>query len=99
MPFDPATLSRIAKLARLDIPADALSGVGDDMSSILTLIDQLQAVDTTGVAPLSHPLSVMAEMTLNLREDTAVATIDREISLSNAPQTENGLFLVPKVIE
>jgi aspartyl-tRNA(Asn)/glutamyl-tRNA(Gln) amidotransferase subunit C len=77
------------------------------MSSILTLIDQLQAVDTTGVTPLAHPLWVRDDITAAMAEvasasprpDTADADIDRDANLRNAPQTENGLFLVPKVIE
>ncbi len=99
MSFDPATLTRIANLARIDIPAAQLSGLGDNMASILSLIDQLQAVDTRGVMPLSHPLSVIGEMPLRLRADVVTTPDLREACLANAPQTEHGLFLVPKVIE
>ncbi len=99
MSFDPITLARIANLARIDLPASHLSSLGDEMSSILSLIDQLQAVDTKGVEPLSHPLSAIAELTLRLREDRAIATSDRAACLANAPETQNGLFLVPKVLE
>ena len=99
MSFDPATLARIANLARLDIPVDQLSRFGAEMSSILALVDQLQGVDTKGVLPLSHPLSAVSEMALRLRPDEACADIDREANMQNAPVTENGLFLVPKVLE
>ena len=109
MSFEPATLSRLTRLARLDLATTTLSPTDNDnvsaeslareMSSILTLIDQLQAVDTTGVAPMSHPLSVIADMTAPLRLDVADAVIDRDANLANAPATENGLFLVPKVLE
>ena len=99
MSFDPATLARLANLARIDLPARHLSSLGDDMSSILSLIDQLLAVDTQGVEPLSHPLSVIGELTLRLRADRAITTMDRDVCLANAPDTENGLFLVPKVLE
>ena len=99
MSFDSATLNRIAFLARIDLPADHLAALGAEMTSILSLIDQLQAVDTTGIAPLSHPLSVIGDMHLRLRADEATALDLRDISFANAPQTENGLFLVPKVIE
>ncbi len=99
MSFDPATLARIANLARLDIPVDQLSRFGAEVSSILALVDQLQGVDTKGVLPLSHPLSAVSEMALRLRPDEACADIDREANMQNAPVTENGLFLVPKVLE
>ncbi len=99
MSFDPATLTRIANLARIDLPAAHLSALGDEMGAVLTLIDQLQAVETNGIVPLSHPLSVIGEMALPLRADVVSAENLRPSSFANAPQTENGLFLVPKVIE
>jgi aspartyl-tRNA(Asn)/glutamyl-tRNA(Gln) amidotransferase subunit C len=86
-------------LARLDIPADRLGEYGSEMSSILALVDQLQGVDTAGISPLAHPLSAVDEMTLRLRPDVAAAAIDRDANMQNAPETENGLFLVPKVLE
>lgn len=98
MSFDPAAITQLAKLAYLNLPPDSLSQMGDDMSAIFGLIDTLQAVDTKGVAPLAHPLATIEEMTLNCRVDIAVAT-DAVGSLANAPETENGLFLVPRVIE
>jgi aspartyl-tRNA(Asn)/glutamyl-tRNA(Gln) amidotransferase subunit C len=98
MSFDSATLNRLAKLAHLRIAPDELPSLGNEMSAIFSLIDQLQAVDTKGIAPLSHPLSAIEDMTLRLRDDIAVPC-DRDANLANAPETENGLFLVPKVIE
>jgi aspartyl-tRNA(Asn)/glutamyl-tRNA(Gln) amidotransferase subunit C len=99
MSFDSATLHRIANLARLDVPADQLASLGAEMSAILTLVDQLQGVDTEGVVPLAHPLSAVSEMVLRVRPDAACAEIDRDANMQNAPMTENGLFLVPKVLE
>ncbi len=99
MSFDQTTLTRIATLARIDISPAELAMLGTEMTSILTLIDALQAVDTKGVEPLSHPLSAIADMSLPLRDDQADAIIDRDANLANAPETENGLFLVPKVLE
>ena len=98
MSFDSAALTQLAKLAALNLPPASLSQLGDDMSAIFGLIDTLQAVDTTGVAPLSHPLNTITDMTLTCRDDVAVMT-DVIGSLANAPETENGLFLVPRVIE
>ncbi len=102
--FSEETLRRTAKLARLELPDAELAALGHEMSSILTLIDQLQAVDTGGVTPLAHPLWVREDITAamagaSLRSDTDSAEINRDANLRNAPQTENGLFLVPKVIE
>ena len=99
MSVDSATLHRIANLARLDVPPDQLASIGAEMSSILALVDQLQGVDTKGVVPLAHPLSAVDEMALRLRPDEASTAIDRDANMQNAPMTENGLFLVPKVLE
>jgi aspartyl-tRNA(Asn)/glutamyl-tRNA(Gln) amidotransferase subunit C len=59
----------------------------------------MRAVDTTGVAPLYTPLSAVQEVALRLREDAVTETVDREANQRSAPAVENGLFLVPKVIE
>lgn len=99
MSFDAETLNRLSRLAALDISPDQLRSLGGEMDSILALIAQLQAVDTAGVTPLAHSLSVLGEVTLRLRPDVAVTDIDRAANMKNAPETENGLFLVPKVLE
>lgn len=98
MSFDPAAITQLAKLACLNLSPATMSQMGDDMSAIFGLIDALQAVDTTGVKPLAHPLSTIGDMTLTCRADVAVAA-DALLVLANAPETENGLFLVPRVIE
>lgn len=92
-------LQRLARLSRIAIAEGELAALGREMSAIGDLIGQLQAVDCTGVEPLSHPLSVLGEMALPLRADAANGNIDRAANIANAPQTEHGLFLVPKVIE
>ena len=69
------------------------------LCGIFGLIDELQAVDTEGVEPLSHPLDVLAGMAQRLREDRVTETDQREANMANAPAQENGLFLVPKVLE
>jgi aspartyl-tRNA(Asn)/glutamyl-tRNA(Gln) amidotransferase subunit C len=109
MSLEPNTLARLATLARLDIATPTLSPTDNDsvsaaslareMSSILGLIALLQAVDTKGVAPMNHPLSVITDLTAPRRADIAATDIDRSANQANAPQTENGLFLVPKVLE
>ena len=99
MSFDSATLTRLARLALIDIAPNQLPALGGEMSSILKLIDALQAVDTEGIAPMAHPLSAIDEMTLRCRADIAAPIIDRAANMQNAAQTENGLFLVPKVLD
>jgi aspartyl-tRNA(Asn)/glutamyl-tRNA(Gln) amidotransferase subunit C len=104
MAFSQESLTRLARLSRLDLPESQLAELGGEMSAILALIDKLQAVDTVGVTPLAYPLWVDSEIEAkmgarSLRADEATAKIDRDAHLQNAPQSENGLFLVPKVIE
>jgi len=95
-------VSRLANLARLELTSDARAHIQNDLNSILSLIEKLQAVDTTGVEPLTHPISTIEAVTLRLREDrvTENASIEQRDALLNAaPATQEGLFLVPKVIE
>ncbi len=88
-------LRRLARLARIRIEDDETGPLLAQMGGILGLIDQLQAVDTRGVEPLSHAL----ELQQRLRQDT-VTEIDRRAQFQAvAPQVEAGLYLVPKVIE
>ena len=98
-PFDPAQLARVAKLSSLNIGTDESTQLCVEMGGILGLIDTLQAVNTGGVLPLSHPLAVITELPLPLRADAATIGDERTANLANAPQSEDGLFLVPKVIE
>jgi aspartyl-tRNA(Asn)/glutamyl-tRNA(Gln) amidotransferase subunit C len=93
---------RIARLARLQLTNEQLQIARHDLDQILGLIQTLQAVDTKGVEPLAHPLAMLSEVELRLREDvvTEVASTERRAALmANAPGTRQGLFLVPKVID
>ena len=88
-------VEKIAHLARLSISdADAKQHT-DSLSNILGMIDQIQAVDTTGIIPMAHPL----DATQRLRPDVVTETNQREHFQAIAPNTEDGLYLVPKVIE
>ncbi|HLD08702.1 MAG TPA: Asp-tRNA(Asn)/Glu-tRNA(Gln) amidotransferase subunit GatC [Methylophilaceae bacterium] len=88
-------LKRIAHLARIEVSdLDAESYLAK-LSGILGLIEQMQAVDTTGITPMSHS----QDLTQRLREDVVTETNQRELFQSVAPAVENGLYLVPKVIE
>jgi aspartyl-tRNA(Asn)/glutamyl-tRNA(Gln) amidotransferase subunit C len=95
-------VTRIARLARLTLSAEQNTQAQGDLTKILGLIQELQAVDTRGVEPLAHPLSALRDVHLRLREDvvTEVSSPERrEALMANAPGKAEGLFLVPKVIE
>lgn len=95
MALDASDVEKIAHLARLGIDADDVPGYTRNLSDILAFVEQLDAVDTRDIKPLAHPL----EATQRLRPDTVTETDDRENFQQVAPQTENGLYLVPKVLE
>jgi aspartyl-tRNA(Asn)/glutamyl-tRNA(Gln) amidotransferase subunit C len=95
MSLTPADIARLARLARLDLPAAQAGPMLDQLNAVLGLIDQLQAVDTTGVAPMTHPLA----MPLRLRPDLVTEPDGRERYQHGAPAVEQGLYLVPRVIE
>jgi aspartyl-tRNA(Asn)/glutamyl-tRNA(Gln) amidotransferase subunit C len=95
MALDAAQVEKIAHLARLGIDAGDVPGYARSLSAILAFVEQLSRVDTTGVEPLAHPL----EATQRLRPDVVTEPDEREKFLRNAPLTEAGLYLVPRVIE
>jgi aspartyl-tRNA(Asn)/glutamyl-tRNA(Gln) amidotransferase subunit C len=99
MKLTPDDLKRIAHLARIAVSDADVAALQTQLNGIFGLIDELQAVDTKGIAPLAHPLDVVQHMTQRLREDIATETDARDANMANAPAQENGLFLVPKVLE
>ncbi|MDA8420463.1 MAG: Asp-tRNA(Asn)/Glu-tRNA(Gln) amidotransferase subunit GatC [Pseudomonadota bacterium] len=88
-------VERIAHLARLEVGEQELAAYAETLSRILGLIEQMNAVDTTGVTPISHPL----EAGLRLRADEVTESDRRQDFQAIAPSTQEGLYLVPKVIE
>lgn len=86
---------RIAHLARLEVTELEAATVLKQLSAIFALIQEMQAVDTLDIEPMSHAQDV----TLRLREDAVTETDQRELFQSVAPKVEAGLYLVPKVIE
>ncbi|MFD1122601.1 Asp-tRNA(Asn)/Glu-tRNA(Gln) amidotransferase subunit GatC [Methylophilus flavus] len=88
-------IKRIAHLARIEVSDTEAQETLNKLSGILGLIEQMQAVDTTGIAPMSHSQDV----TQRLREDVVTQTNQRELFQAIAPATQDGLYLVPKVIE
>ncbi len=95
MSLEQSDVDKIAHLARLEIAADDVPEVARNLSNILDLVAQMDTIDTDGVEPMAHPL----EMAQRLREDEVTETDQRERFQAIAPQTENGLYLVPRVIE
>jgi aspartyl-tRNA(Asn)/glutamyl-tRNA(Gln) amidotransferase subunit C len=88
-------VNRIAQLARIEVAPDEAGEVLSRMTGIFRLIEEMQAVDTTGVEPMSHAQDV----TLRLRDDGVTEHDQHELFQSIAPQVEDGLYLVPRVIE
>ncbi|BAK75009.1 aspartyl/glutamyl-tRNA amidotransferase subunit C [Pseudogulbenkiania sp. NH8B] len=88
-------VARIAKLARIAVTDEEIVAVGAQLNNIFGLIEQMQAVDTDGIEPMAHPQDV----SLRLRDDVVTESDRRAAFQAIAPQVENGLFLVPKVIE
>ena len=88
-------IRRIGDLARLELGAPELAAMQQELNGILALVDQMAAVDTEGVEPMSHPQAAMQRQ----REDTITEHDQRELFQAIAPQVEDGLYLVPKVIE
>lgn len=95
MAIDRPEVEKIAQLARLHVDEPEVEQVAERISSILALIDKMQAVDTSSVEPLSHPLDAVQR----LRTDRVTEPDQRDYLQQIAPATESGLYLVPKVIE
>lgn len=92
-------IDRIAQLAQLVLQPDERERMCTQLNGFFDIVEQMRAVDTTGIEPLAHPVSVMPSIQLRLRDDVASEVIQREANQKSAPAVERGLFLVPKVIE
>lgn len=95
MIVDKDLVLNIAELAQLQIEDDEIDHYVDSLGRILQLVEEMQSVDTQGVEPVSNPL----DGTQRLREDRVTEEDQRELFLANAPESEQGLFLVPRVVE
>ncbi len=92
-------VKRIAHLARLEIAdADAEHTLAQ-LNDFFGLVEQMRAVDTRDIAPLAHPIEQIQEVAQRLREDAVTEHVNREDNQRPAPAVQDGLFLVPKVIE
>jgi aspartyl-tRNA(Asn)/glutamyl-tRNA(Gln) amidotransferase subunit C len=92
-------IERIANLARLELRGDEPARMQSSINSFFDIVEQMRAVDTTGIEPLAHPVAAIQEVQLRLREDVVNQDFSREANQQTAPAVEKGLFLVPKVIE
>ena len=95
MSLDRSDVDKIAHLARLQIEEQDAPEYAQNLTNILDLVDQMQAVDTSDVSPMAHPLDAVQL----LRSDVVTEENQREQLQAVAPEVEEGLFLVPKVIE
>ncbi|MFT5706271.1 MAG: aspartyl-tRNA(Asn)/glutamyl-tRNA(Gln) amidotransferase subunit C [Oceanospirillaceae bacterium] len=95
MALDKSDVEKIAHLARVNIEEQDIPEYLSNLTSILDLVDQMQAVDTRNIEPLSHPLDAVQR----LRADDVSEGNQRELLQTVAPAVEDGLFLVPRVID
>ena len=99
MALTPKDVSRIADLARLELQPAEQSAMLAQLNGFFSIVEQMSAVDTSGVDPLYTPLSAVSEVALRLRDDLVTEADQRELNQRSAPAVADGLFLVPKVIE
>jgi len=99
MALTPQDVSRIAHLARLELSGAEETAMLAQLNEFFGIVEQMSAVDTSGVEPLYTPLSALHAVALRLREDTVTEVDEHAANQRSAPVVEDGLFLVPKVIE
>ena len=99
MALTPQDVSRIAHLARLELSTTEQAQMLAQLNGFFGIVEQMSAVNTSGVEPLYTPLSAVQDVQLRLREDAVSEAVDRAANQRSAPSVEEGLFLVPKVIE
>ena len=99
MSLTSSDISRIANLARLELEPLASERMLSQLNEFFDVVQQIRAVDTTGVEPLEHPFATIGDIALRLREDVVRESDNRDANQRSAPAVEAGLFLVPRVIE
>jgi aspartyl-tRNA(Asn)/glutamyl-tRNA(Gln) amidotransferase subunit C len=92
-------VNRIAMLARLELSSAERAVMLSQLNGFFGIVEQMSAVDTGGVEPLYTPLSAVQAVSLRLRDDVVTETDQRALNQASAPRVEDGLFLVPKVVE
>ena len=101
MSLNDQDIRRIANLARLELQPDEQARMLHKINDFFGIVEQIRAVDTTGVVPMAHPVDAMpgTHIELRLRPDVASEPNQRDLNQRIASAVERGLFLVPKVIE
>ena len=99
MALTPDDVSRIANLARLELKAPEQAAMLQQLNGFFSIVERMRAIDTSGVEPLYTPLSAIQQVQLRLRDDVVTESNQRERNQLSAPAVEDGLVLVPKVIE
>jgi aspartyl-tRNA(Asn)/glutamyl-tRNA(Gln) amidotransferase subunit C len=92
-------VARIAHLARLEFQPEQQASMLSQLNAFFSIVEQMSAVDTSGIEPLHTPLSAINEVQLRLRDDVVTESNQRELNQRSAPAVEDGLFLVPRVVE
>ena len=99
MALTPQDVSRIAHLARLELSDVDATAMLKSLNDFFSHVEAMSAVDTGGIEPLSTPLSALHDVALRLRDDAVTERDERTQNQASAPAVEDGLFLVPKVLE
>jgi aspartyl-tRNA(Asn)/glutamyl-tRNA(Gln) amidotransferase subunit C len=99
MALKPEDVKKIAHLSRLELSEPEAAQMLTQLNGFFSIVEQMSAVSTRGIEPLYTPLSAVQEVHLRLREDVVTETDQRAANQRTAPAVEDGLFLVPKVIE
>ncbi|MGI9133462.1 MAG: Asp-tRNA(Asn)/Glu-tRNA(Gln) amidotransferase subunit GatC [Rhodoferax sp.] len=99
MSLTSSDIRRLANLARLELQDAESERMLTQINGFFEIVEQMRAVDTSGIAPLAHPVAAVRDIALRLRPDLASEPNQREANQRSAPATEHGLFLVPRVIE
>lgn len=99
MALTPQDAQRIAHLARLELQPAEQAELLHQLNDFFRVVEQMSAVDTSGVEPLYTPLSAVHEVSLRLRDDAVSERDERDANQRSAPAVEDGLFLVPQVLE
>ena len=99
MSLNAQDIDRIANLARLELQPAEAERMREQINGFFSIVEAMQAVDTTGVQPMAHPVAAIQDVQLRLREDVVSEPNQRDANQQSAPAVERGLFLVPKVIE
>lgn len=93
--FDSAEVKRLAHLARIAVDDATAASLGGELETIVGMMDELKAADVEGVAPMAHPL----DLAQRLRADAVTESPERDLYQQNAPDTIDGVYRVPQVID